>query len=86
METFVTVVVILALIAFGGLLIHLLNLQHSDRIAAFHYGRSGMPVAGPAPSAPRKVRGRAGTTGTGRRRDGVRGRLHLRRRTRRGAG
>ena len=57
------------MIAFGALLIHQLNSQHSDRIAGFHYGHSGMPVAGPPPSAPRKTRGRAGTTGTGRRRD-----------------
>ncbi|MFJ1808608.1 MULTISPECIES: hypothetical protein [unclassified Streptomyces] len=49
METIVTVIAILATIAFGVLLIHLLNSQHSDRIAAFHYARSGMPVAGPGP-------------------------------------
>ncbi|MFE7836500.1 hypothetical protein ACFU53_10720 [Streptomyces sp. NPDC057474] len=87
METFVTVIVIIAVIAFGVLLIHLLNSQHSDRIAVFHYGHSGMPVAGPTPSAPPKARGRARTTGTGRRRDhrdGGRGRLRLRRRTHRG--
>lgn len=87
METFVTVIVILAMIALGVLLIHLLNAQHSDRIAAFHYGRSGMPVAGPDPSAPRKGRGRAGASGSGGRRDhrdGGRGRLRPRRRTRKG--
>ncbi|MFE1444596.1 hypothetical protein [Streptomyces sp. NPDC058739] len=60
MQTFVTVVVILALIAFAVLLIHLLNSQHSERIPDFHYGRSGMPVPGPDPSAPRKAHGRAG--------------------------
>ncbi|MFF3207600.1 MULTISPECIES: hypothetical protein [unclassified Streptomyces] len=55
-----TVIVILAMIALGMFLIHRLNSQHSERIAAFHYARSGMPVAGPAPSAPtpRKTRGR----------------------------
>lgn len=68
MQTFVTVVAILAMIAFGVLLIHLLNLQHSERIAAFHYGRSGMPIPGPDPLAPRKARGRAGASGTARRR------------------
>lgn len=55
---FVTVVAILAVIALGALLIHRLNAQHGDRIAAFHYVRSGAPVQGPAPSAPRKARGR----------------------------
>ena len=63
MQTFVTVVVILAVIAFGVLLIRLLNLQHSERIAAFHYGRSGMPVPGPDPvgstEGPRPGEGRA---------------------------
>ncbi|MFI1927526.1 MULTISPECIES: hypothetical protein [unclassified Streptomyces] len=60
METFVTVIVILAMIAVGVFLIHRLNSQHSERIAAFHYARSGMPVAGPgpAPPTPRKTRGR----------------------------
>lgn len=53
-ETIVTVIVITAMIALGVLLIHRLNSQHDDRIAAFHYGRSGLPLAGPAPSAPRK--------------------------------
>ncbi|MGC9538219.1 hypothetical protein [Streptomyces sp. UG1] len=74
METFVTVIVILAMIALGVLLIHLLNSQHGDRMAAFHYGRSGTPVPGPAPSAPRKAHGRARVSGTagrrGRRDDG----------------
>ncbi len=40
METFVTVVVIMAMIALGVLLIHLLDRQHSDGIAAFQRGRS----------------------------------------------
>ncbi|MGW1667289.1 hypothetical protein [Streptomyces sp. NPDC002324] len=87
METFLTVTVIIAVIAFGALLIHRLNSQHGDRIAAFHYGHSDMPVAGPSPPAPRKARARARTTGTGRRRDAGHGRLHhrLRRRTHQGA-
>ncbi|GAA3799513.1 hypothetical protein GCM10022403_036940 [Streptomyces coacervatus] len=89
METFVTVLVILAMIAVGAFLIHLLDAQHSDRIAAFHYGRSGTPLAGPAASAPRKAHGGVGTSSAGRRRDhrdGGRGRLRPRRRTRNGAG
>ncbi|CAM5715007.1 ABC transporter substrate-binding protein OS=Streptomyces aurantiogriseus OX=66870 GN=GCM10010251_02220 PE=3 SV=1 [Streptomyces aurantiogriseus] len=69
METFVTVIVVLAMIALGVLLIHLLNSQHRDRIAAFHYGRSGTPVPGPAPSHPRRTRGRAAASVTGGRRD-----------------
>ncbi|MFD9320207.1 hypothetical protein ACFWDQ_21490 [Streptomyces sp. NPDC060053] len=58
METFVAVVAILAMITLGVFLIHRLNSQHSDRIAAFHYARSGTPVAGPPPPTPRKTRGR----------------------------
>jgi hypothetical protein len=57
-ETFVTVAAILGVIVLGVFLIHQLNSHHSDRIAAFHYGRSGLPVAGPAPAAPRKTRRR----------------------------
>jgi hypothetical protein len=74
-ETFVSVAVILGMIALGVFLIHQLNSQHNNRIAAFHYGRSGMPVAG---RAPHKARGRAGTGGTGRR-PGGRGRFSWRR-------
>ncbi|MET7919271.1 hypothetical protein ABZU45_25930 [Streptomyces avermitilis] len=37
MEIFVNVLVLLAMIALGVLLIHLLNSQHDDRIAAFPY-------------------------------------------------
>ncbi|MEV7083020.1 hypothetical protein AB0N88_31490 [Streptomyces sp. NPDC093516] len=61
-QTFLTVVAILAMIAFGALLIRLLNTQHGDRATAFHYGRSGMPV--PGPSAPRKAHGRAAASDT----------------------
>lgn len=64
-----TVIVILAMIALGVLLIHRLNSQHSDRMAAFHYGRSGTPVQGPAPSARRKARGWARASGTAGSRD-----------------
>ncbi|GAA4064326.1 hypothetical protein [Streptomyces shaanxiensis] len=69
METFAIVIAVLAMIAFGVLLIHLLNSQHSDRMAAFHYGRTGMPVPGPAPSAPGKGHGRARVSGIVGRRD-----------------
>ncbi|GGS60662.1 hypothetical protein GCM10010270_34440 [Streptomyces violaceus] len=58
METFVIVAVVLGMIVVGVVLIRLLNSQHGDRMAAIHYGHTGMPVAGPAPSARRKVRGR----------------------------
>ncbi|MGW0735004.1 hypothetical protein [Streptomyces sp. NPDC002851] len=78
METFVTVAVVVTMIALGVLLIHQLNSQHGDHSTAFHYGRSGTPVPGPAPSTPRKARGRAGARGTGARRAWLR----LRRRTR----
>ncbi|MFF9806569.1 hypothetical protein ACF1G5_15795 [Streptomyces coeruleorubidus] len=58
METFVSVAAIIGMIVLGVFLIHQLNSQHDDRSAAFHYGRSGLPVAGPAPAASRKARGR----------------------------
>ncbi|MGW7240959.1 hypothetical protein [Streptomyces sp. NPDC054804] len=84
METFVTVVVLLAMVAVGVLLIHLLNNQHDDRISAFPYGRSRAVVQGPAPPARQKGRGRAGTSGTGDHRDGGHGRIRPQRRTRAG--
>lgn len=83
-ETLVSVAVIVGMIVLGAFLIHLLNSQHSDRIAAFHYGHSGLPVAGADPAAPRKGRGHAGTGGTARRRH-HRG-LFSRRRPRKHAG
>lgn len=64
-----TVIVVLAMIALGALLIHLLNSQHSDRMTAFHYGRSGMPVPGPAAATRRKAHGRARASGTAGRRN-----------------
>ncbi|KOU60798.1 hypothetical protein ADK57_29130 [Streptomyces sp. MMG1533] len=51
MEIFVTVAVILAMIALGVLLIHLLNSQHDQRIAAFRY--SSPRPALRVPAAPR---------------------------------
>lgn len=38
MEIAITVSVIIAMIIIGVLWIHLLNAQHDERIAAFHYG------------------------------------------------
>lgn len=75
-----TVAVILGMIVVGALLIRLLNSQHGERMAGVHYGRTGMPVAGPAPPARRRARGRAATSGAGRRetRPGIRGRLRPR--------
>jgi hypothetical protein len=37
-EIAITMSVIIAMIVIGGLLIHLLNDRHDERIAAFHYG------------------------------------------------
>ncbi|MFF5365657.1 hypothetical protein [Streptomyces sp. NPDC013187] len=86
METFVTVAVIVGLIVVGAFLIRLLNSQHGDRMAGVHYGRTGMPVAGPAPSARRRARGRATTSGTRRPdRPGLGARGRLRPRAREGA-
>jgi hypothetical protein len=58
METFVTMIVVLAVVALGVLLIHLLDSQRDERIAAFQYGRSRSAVPGPVPSAPRRQPGR----------------------------
>ncbi|HZF88238.1 hypothetical protein [Streptomyces sp.] len=87
METLVVVVALLAVIALGAFLIHRLNSQHGDRGgAAFHYGPFGSVLRGPAPPAGRKARGRAaGASDADPRRDhhdGGRGRMRLRRRTR----
>ncbi|MCT9079356.1 hypothetical protein [Streptomyces fulvoviolaceus] len=53
METFVTVVVILVVIALGLFFLHQLKSQGSDTTGSFHYGRSGTPLPGPAPRKPR---------------------------------
>ncbi len=52
-ETFLTVITILAMVALGMFLIHRLNSQHSDRIAAFRYARFERPVSRRAPRSPR---------------------------------
>ncbi|MDO0937641.1 hypothetical protein QQY66_40150 [Streptomyces sp. DG2A-72] len=66
METFVTLVALLAMVAPGAFLIHRLNNQHDERIAAFHYSRSRPAARGPAPSAPQQVRGRRRTRAQGK--------------------
>ncbi len=63
MGILVTVIVLLAVMALGVLVIHLLNAQHVERIAAFHYGHPGPAVPGPGSPAPRKARGREGASG-----------------------
>jgi hypothetical protein len=52
MGILVTMIVLLAAIALGVLVIHLLNAQHDERIAAFHYGHPGPAVPGPGSPAP----------------------------------
>lgn len=58
MEVFLTVTVIVAMIAIGVVLIELLNNQHNERIAAYRYGsplpgRGGRDVKGePEPPWP----------------------------------
>ncbi|MGW8065017.1 hypothetical protein ACVV2G_22795 [Streptomyces ziwulingensis] len=51
MDTLVTVIVLLAVIAAGAFLIHRLNAQHGDRIAAFHYRRDGVVAPDREPPA-----------------------------------
>jgi hypothetical protein len=85
MDVLVTVLALLAVIAAGVFLIHRLNAQHGDRIAAFHYGRDGVVAPGRKPTGRKPTRRTAATTnGAGERRDhrdGGRGRLRPRRRT-----
>ncbi|MEU4970113.1 hypothetical protein [Streptomyces smyrnaeus] len=45
MDALVTVAVIIAMIALGVLLLHRLNAQHDQRIAAFRYS-AALPVRG----------------------------------------
>ncbi|MFF7447658.1 MULTISPECIES: hypothetical protein [unclassified Streptomyces] len=77
-----TVTVIVAVIAFGVVIIHLLNSQHGKGLSAVHYSRSGLPA--PGPDSP--VQRGAGASGTNRRHLGGRGRLRPRRRSRTAAG
>ncbi|MDG9715447.1 hypothetical protein [Streptomyces sp. DH24] len=58
METLVVVVAAVAMIAVGAFLIHRLNSQHDTRATDFHYGPFGSVLRGPAPSVPRRKRGR----------------------------
>ncbi|MEV4927151.1 hypothetical protein [Streptomyces roseoverticillatus] len=83
MDTDITVAVILAMIALGAFVIHLLNTQHSERIALHQYSRRLPGRRGahsptrpqPDDTAPPAVRPRRDH------RDGGRGRLRPRRRT-----
>ncbi|MFF4535799.1 hypothetical protein [Streptomyces aureus] len=56
MQTFVTVVVILTMIAFAALLINVLNSQHGERIPPSTTAVPG-PVPGPDLLAPEKAHG-----------------------------
>jgi hypothetical protein len=84
MNTFLTVVALVVLIAAGAYAIHRLNLQHADRIAVHRYsdplpGRRGRGT--PQPSGP--DRSESPPTGEGRdHRDWGRGRFLPRRRSR----
>ncbi|WP_189173842.1 hypothetical protein [Streptomyces lasiicapitis] len=87
MDTVITVAVVLAMIALGAFVIHLLSGQHAERIALHQYsrrlpGRRGARSATRPQSfitAPAAVRARRDH------RDGGRGRLRPRRRTNRAA-
>ncbi|MGW0698309.1 hypothetical protein ACWD0A_03015 [Streptomyces sp. NPDC002867] len=63
METAITVSVIIAMILIGVLLIHLLNGQHAERIAAFHYGEV-VPGIGRRRRKSRRPAERAGSSVT----------------------
>ncbi|MFI1358777.1 hypothetical protein ACH4TV_35225 [Streptomyces sp. NPDC020898] len=56
METFATVIVLLAMIALGALAIQLFTASHSDRIATLPSGRSTSPGRGSGRTAARTVR------------------------------
>jgi nitrogen fixation-related uncharacterized protein len=63
METLVTVAVLLAMIALGAFLIHLLNGQHEQRIAAFHYSNL-LPGVRSRKTKPRQQTDEPGATPT----------------------
>ncbi|MEU5687813.1 hypothetical protein [Streptomyces venezuelae] len=87
MDTGITATVTLAMIALGAFVIHLLDPQHSERIAPHRYGRRlpgrrdahGLTRPRPDGTAPSAVRARRDH------RDGGRGRSRPRRRTNRAA-
>jgi len=62
-ETVITVAAIVAMIVVGVLLIHLLNGQHAERIAAFHYGRI-LPGIGQRGRKGRRSAGPSGPAGS----------------------
>lgn len=86
MQNFLTVVVILAMIAVGVVLINRLNGQHGERIAMFHFSRfqpgarrRSDHAAGAPDPRPEEIPGPAAAPGTRRdHRDGGRGRTSRR--------
>ena len=82
MDALVTTAVILAMIALGAFLIHLLNGQHAERIAAFRYSRFLPGPRGRNTTSPRPAEGGpvlpAGHGARRDHRDGGRGRLRPR--------
>ncbi|MEI5098666.1 hypothetical protein RB200_08355 [Streptomyces sp. PmtG] len=87
MDTGITVAVILAMIALGAFVIHLLNDQHSERIALHQYSRRLSGRRGAHSATRPRPDGTAPPAVPSRRdhRDGGRGRLRPRRRTNRTA-
>jgi hypothetical protein len=70
MDTVITVTVILGMIALGAFIIHLLNGQHAERIAAFHYSGLLPGVRDRNTTSPRPTDGTDdGADGRGARRD-----------------
>ncbi len=69
MGSFVTVVVLLAIVGAGVFLIRRLRNQRDERIDVFPYDHPRPVVREPAPSDTNKARSRAGTIGTGDPRD-----------------
>ncbi|CAM5575573.1 hypothetical protein SVIOM342S_03291 [Streptomyces violaceorubidus] len=91
MDIFVTVIVLLAVIAAGAFRIHRLNALHGGRSAAFHYDRGGVVAPDRKTTDGKSAEGKTATAGkttagktadgpVARRRDGGRGRLRPRRR------
>ncbi|MDQ0844039.1 hypothetical protein [Streptomyces sp. V1I6] len=80
MGTIITVALIIAMIGLGMILIHRLNAQHGERIAAFHYSdalpgtgrsrgknrRSAEPAGAPTVDAPEQGAGAADDIGPSR--------------------
>lgn len=70
MESLISVAAILAMIALGAFVIHLLNNLHAERIAAFHYSRFLPGARGRNKTSPQPTAGRVDPpAGDGARRD-----------------